>query len=117
MVLFGWCGVVWVVEQEQRPQTHKGHQALGLSRDVRHAYATSIIDCKPSRILSMGKDILFLARDLACAAEMAVQGGCVGGFGPKSPANNPFVKIVHCVQQSTSFRQGLCLELFCRVAS
>jgi hypothetical protein len=46
----------------------------------------------------MGKDILFLARDLACAAEMAVQGGCVGGFGPRSPANNPFAKIVYCVQ-------------------
>jgi hypothetical protein len=108
-----WCGVV---EQEQRPQTHKGHQALGLSRDARQAYTPSTIICELSRILSMGKDILFLARDLACAAKMAVQGGRVGGFGPRSPANDHFVKIVCCVQQSTSLEQGLCLRLLCRGA-
>jgi hypothetical protein len=105
-----------VVEQEQRPQTHKGHQALGLSRDARHAYTPSTINCELSRILSMGEDILFLARDLACAAKMAMQGGCVGGFGPRSPVNSHFLKIVCCVQQSTSLEQGLCLRLLCRGA-
>jgi hypothetical protein len=75
-----------------------------------------IIDPGPSYIVSMRTTHYAMALLLACAVKLTVQGGCVGRFGRGSAVNNHVVKIVSCVQRSTSLIDGLCLRLPCCVS-